>query len=150
MYYKYPTKFYFSHLEGVDCGRGTIINDDHARYPYLSFYKNAPDHGFSEMEVEHFSERAVIDQRIGIFEAHEFEGQKFYCSEPHINKIFDVYTKIADNNVRLINEDYRNDLKGLFYRGYADSFKLPILSQLGEEFVNLPLDQKILWIFRRS
>ncbi len=144
MYYKYPTKFYFAHLEGVNCVRGTIINDDHARYPYLSLYKNTPDHGFSEMDVERFYERATIDQPIGIFEAHEFEEQKFYCSEPHINKIFDIHTKIADNNVRLITEDYRSTLKGTFYKGYADSIKLSILTQLGEEFSNLPLDQKIL------
>lgn len=144
MYYKYPTTFYFSHLEGVDCESGTIINDDHARYPYLSFYKNAPDHGFSEMQVEHFNERAVINQPIGIFKAHEHEGHKFYCSEPHINKIFDVYTKIADNNVRLVTDNYRNEFKATFYKGYADSFKLPISSQFGEEFVNLTSDHKII------
>jgi hypothetical protein len=144
MYYKFPTRFYFSHLEGVDCLRGILINDDHTRYPYLSIFKNAADHGFAEMEVEHFNDRATINQRVGEFEAHEFEGQKFYCSEPHINKVFDTNTKIAENNVRLISDSYRNELKVTFWRGYQDSLKSSVASQLGEEFSSLQLDLKIL------
>lgn len=146
MYYKFPTRFYFAHLEGVDCLRGILINDDHTRYPYLSIFKNVADQGFAEMEVEHFNDRATINQRVGEFEAHEFEGQKFYCSEPHINKVFDIHTKIAENNVRLISDGYRNELKITFLKGYQDSLASSVASQLGEDFSSLPLDLKILKI----
>ncbi len=150
-YYQYPTKHYFAHLTGVDNISGALFNLDHGPYPYYAEYREEQELPFPEVGTIPFSRMNNNRPLSPHFVKHEYGSQVFYCSEYHINLIFDKKQRIVKNTIHLMDDGDRAGIRKEYIRGYEAGGQKPLIDELGDEYALSPpsLRVKILEEFCR-